>query len=83
VAFPSLINPKLRHNFYFVHRLDYATSGVICVALHKKAASAATSAFEKRQTKKYYVALLRGLVAKEIIDVIAPIGSSNLNNLYF
>lgn len=76
-TFPSLANPKLRHGFYFVHRLDYATSGVICVALHKKACSAATSAFEERLTKKYYLALLRGHVAQEIIDITVAIGEDS------
>ncbi|KAL1138904.1 hypothetical protein AAG570_008966, partial [Ranatra chinensis] len=62
--------------FYFVHRLDYATSGVLCVALNKPACSAATTAFEKRKAKKYYIALLRGHVAGEILDVTVPIGEA-------
>lgn len=73
-AFPTLANPNLRHGFYFAHRLDYATSGVICIALHKKACSAATSAFEGRRTKKYYLALLRGHVAGELVDMTIAVG---------
>lgn len=73
-AFPNLINPKLKHNFHFVHRLDYATSGVICVALNKKAATAATLSFEKRSAKKYYIALVRGHLALENLDISVPIG---------
>ena len=57
-----------------MHRLDFATSGVICVALHKKACSSATSAFEERLTKKYYLALLRGHVAEELVDITVAIG---------
>lgn len=51
--YPDLVNPTLKLSFYFPHRLDYATSGVLCIAKHKKACAAATKAFEQRQTKKY------------------------------
>ncbi|KAK7871266.1 hypothetical protein R5R35_007552 [Gryllus longicercus] len=72
--FPDLANPNLHHDFYFVHRLDYATSGVICIALHKKACSIATSAFRERKTQKYYLALVRGHVAHELLDINDSIG---------
>ncbi|XP_014258801.1 RNA pseudouridylate synthase domain-containing protein 1-like [Cimex lectularius] len=72
--FPGLINPKLQHDFYFVHRLDYVTSGVICIALNKKACKAATTAFERRAVQKYYLALVRGHVSQEILSVDIPIG---------
>jgi 23S rRNA-/tRNA-specific pseudouridylate synthase len=75
--FPDLVNPNLQHDFYFVHRLDYATSGIICIALHKKACSAATVVFSERKTKKYYLALLRGHVACEIMDIHKPIGEDS------
>ena len=47
-------------NIKWVHQLDFATSGVLCVALHRKAAAAASLAFSLRQTKKRYLALLAG-----------------------
>ncbi|CAH1402831.1 unnamed protein product [Nezara viridula] len=72
--YPTLVNPKLRHYFHFVHRLDFVTSGVLCLALNKKAASAAAQCFEKRLTKKYYMALVRGHVSEEVIDIKAAIG---------
>uniref|UniRef100_A0A1B6L096 Pseudouridine synthase RsuA/RluA-like domain-containing protein n=1 Tax=Graphocephala atropunctata TaxID=36148 RepID=A0A1B6L096_9HEMI len=72
--FPNLVNPKLQHGFYFTHRLDYCTSGAICIALHKKACSAASSAFQKRTTRKYYLAFLRGHVSKEFIEIKNAIG---------
>ena len=40
-------------------QLDYATSGVMCVALNKKAANAARVLFEGRNVKKCYLALVR------------------------
>ncbi|KAF6212623.1 hypothetical protein GE061_013149 [Apolygus lucorum] len=72
--FPRLVNPSLRHSFHFVHRLDYVTSGVLVVGLSKKASSAAAAAFENRSASKYYVALLRGLVSVELLEINLPIG---------
>ncbi|XP_048516265.1 RNA pseudouridylate synthase domain-containing protein 1-like isoform X2 [Athalia rosae] len=72
--FPELVNPELRHEFHFVHRLDYATSGVICLALNKYAAKAATNAFEKRKAKKYYLALVHGHINKRHVIISEPIG---------
>lgn len=73
-TYPYLVNPSLKHEFFFVHRLDYATSGVICVALTKEACREAASAFQNRDTKKYYIALLRGHVSKERLLITRPIG---------
>lgn len=73
--FPNLVNPNLRHEFYFVHRLDYATSGVICIALNKPSAQAASNAFEKRKVKKYYLALVHGHIHKPQMVISKPIGN--------
>lgn len=43
-----------------VHRLDMATSGIILFALNKAAHKAIGQQFEKRQTKKCYVARIYG-----------------------
>merc|ERR1711928_16403 len=77
--FPSLADPKLVHGFYFVHRLDYATSGAICIAKHKKAAAIASAAFSNRKTFKYYIALLRGHVSldHEIVELEWSIGTDS------
>ncbi|XP_011308287.1 RNA pseudouridylate synthase domain-containing protein 1 [Fopius arisanus] len=72
--FPHLANPGLRHEFYFVHRLDYATSGVICVALTRNSARAASVTFEKRCAKKYYLALVHGHVEEDCLVVREAIG---------
>lgn len=72
--FPGLRNPRLRHDFYFVHRLDYPTSGVMCVALTREACAAATVSFERRLTRKYYLALLRGHISQELIEINDSIG---------
>lgn len=54
----------------FVHRLDYATSGVMLIALTRKAAGVAATQFEKRSVKKRYLALVHGHVGDHI-EVVA------------
>ncbi|XP_078040065.1 RNA pseudouridylate synthase domain-containing protein 1 isoform X1 [Augochlora pura] len=71
---PNLANPSLFHEFHFVHRLDYVTSGVICVALNKKAARAASNAFETRTAKKFYLALLHGHINEPHLIIDKAIG---------
>lgn len=61
---PELVDPAVEHGFRFCHRLDFATSGVLCLALTRAAASAAQEAFGPplRAARKCYVALLEGHV---------------------
>jgi 23S rRNA-/tRNA-specific pseudouridylate synthase len=59
----------LRH----CHQLDYATSGVMCYALSRRAASAAGWLFEQRKTKKVYLALLEGHMASSRAECSLPI----------
>lgn len=49
-----------KNYFQFCHRLDYATSGVIAVALRPDARTVFGYAFENRFTKKIYHSLLSG-----------------------
>ncbi|XP_025206616.1 RNA pseudouridylate synthase domain-containing protein 1-like [Melanaphis sacchari] len=72
--YPHLVNSKLEHSFYFVHRLDFVTSGVLCIALNKQACAKASGAMQKRISRKYYIALVRGHVSKDHLDLINPIG---------
>lgn len=72
--FPELANEKLYHEYYFPHRLDYATSGILCIPKTKKACTYVSEAFSARTTRKYYIALVYGLLSKEIIDINIPIG---------
>lgn len=73
--YPHLVNTNLEHCFYFVHRLDYVTSGVLCIALNKRACAAASGAMQKRISRKYYLALLRGHVSVDKMDFMNPIGN--------
>ncbi|VVC25925.1 Pseudouridine synthase, catalytic domain,Pseudouridine synthase, RsuA/RluB/C/D/E/F [Cinara cedri] len=72
--YPHLVNSNLEYGFYFVHRLDYVTSGVLCIALNKQACAIASTAMQKRISRKYYIALLRGHVSADNMDLISPIG---------
>lgn len=46
----------------FVHRLDYATSGVLLLGLGRHAAGVAAAQFEARDVRKCYLALVHGRV---------------------
>lgn len=72
--FPHLANKQLTHEFRFNHRLDFATSGLLCVSLNKAAAGALTRCFDRRQVDKYYLALVRGHLSQEVVDISVPIG---------
>mmetsp|Transcript_9206 Transcript_9206/g.9277 ORF Transcript_9206/g.9277 Transcript_9206/m.9277 type:complete len:628 (+) Transcript_9206:7-1890(+) len=54
--FPELSVADLK----WVHQLDFPTSGVLCIGLHKDAGYLASSAFELRSTRKQYIAVLQG-----------------------
>ncbi|CAH8495916.1 unnamed protein product [Schistosoma turkestanicum] len=56
------VNWKLKNMFHFVHRLDFPTSGLICIAYDTKVANMIKRAFEKREVKKYYLAIVWGYV---------------------
>jgi 23S rRNA-/tRNA-specific pseudouridylate synthase len=51
-AYPTLADAKTAFGFRHVHQLDFATSGVLCIALNKKAAGVAGKLFEKRTVSK-------------------------------
>jgi len=76
-SFPELAQPTLQHGYYVAHRLDYSTSGVVLVPLTKQAAAQAAKQFQKRKTKKFYLALVRGHVLDQKIDISAAIGDDS------
>lgn len=61
----------------FVQRLDYATSGVLLIALGRAAAGVAAAQFERRQVHKEYIALVHGHIREgslsQPIIIDAPI----------
>jgi 23S rRNA pseudouridine1911/1915/1917 synthase len=58
-----------------VHRLDRDTSGVIVVAKTPRAHRTLSKHFRERWVKKFYVALVSGVVEKDSGEIDAPIGS--------
>lgn len=54
-----------------VHRLDHATSGVVVMARGYAACQALGRAFERRETRKTYIARVDGVLAEEagVVDV--------------
>jgi RluA family pseudouridine synthase len=66
----------------FCHQLDFATSGILCMAFTKKATHEIAQLFEQRTTKKEYIALVFGHVKESSIKIDAPIGQdqSDLRN---
>ena len=57
----------LRKELKFVHQLDYATSGILCLAFSREMASRVAHCFELRHTVKLYTALVRGWVPQELL----------------
>ena len=57
-----------------VHRLDKDTSGVMVVARTPFARTALAKQFKDRTVSKFYVAILRGVIAREKFTIALPIG---------
>lgn len=68
---PALRNPKLTHEFYFAHRLDFSTSGVLCIPIHKDACVSLSQAFENQKCEKFYIAIINGHVEGPLKRVIS------------
>ncbi|XP_077284224.1 RNA pseudouridylate synthase domain-containing protein 1-like [Arctopsyche grandis] len=64
----------LKHGFHFIHRLDFSTSGVICLGRNKHASAVAGKLFEARLVNKYYVAIVRGHLIDEFTSVDFVVG---------
>ncbi|MBQ4837732.1 bifunctional tRNA pseudouridine(32) synthase/23S rRNA pseudouridine(746) synthase RluA [Pseudoalteromonas luteoviolacea] len=60
-------------NAKIVHRLDMATSGVLCLAMHKEAHRFLSIQFQDRLTKKRYVARVFGKLESEQGSVDLPL----------
>lgn len=72
--FPRLANDQLAHEFYFIHRLDFSTSGILCIALNKKKCTEISQLFERRLVDKYYLAIVRGHIDLAEITIDIPVG---------
>ncbi|GAB5036284.1 zinc metalloprotease pitrilysin subfamily a, partial [Nannochloropsis oceanica] len=61
----------------YIHQLDYATSGVLCLGLSRKAAAATAELFMNRQTEKEYVALVEGHLDPSLLPVLDDVSESD------
>jgi 23S rRNA pseudouridine1911/1915/1917 synthase len=61
-----------KQEFYIVHRIDRETSGLLVVGKTSEAAASLVSQFEKRQTQKEYLAIVKGEIAEDTFAVDAP-----------
>src|ERR1700722_4186877 len=57
-----------------VHRLDKETSGVMVVARTPFARTALSRQFKDRTVRKIYLAIVRGLVARDRVTIARPLG---------
>jgi len=60
-------------NALIVHRLDWATSGVLIMALNPDAHRRLNQQFEHRQSKKRYIAIVCGIVACDEQKIDLPL----------
>jgi len=60
-----------------VHRLDFGTSGVLVVALNKKANAHLTKQFQVRSIIKKYIAILHGGLSQDSGTINFPIAKDN------
>lgn len=56
-----------------VHRLDYATSGLMVLALHREAHRALSIQFQERRTEKRYQAIVAGRTAEARGEIDLPL----------
>ncbi len=63
-----------KKEFYLVHRIDRETSGLLVIAKTKEAAAGLVTQFEKRETEKTYLAIVKGeLAQREDFEVDIPL----------
>ncbi|KAL9641875.1 hypothetical protein ABK040_000255 [Willaertia magna] len=74
--YPEMINPKeeiqhkkgqeIKRKLKFCHQLDYATSGILCLAFTRKSCASISTNFQERKAKKYYLAIVQGHLPEEL-----------------
>ncbi len=60
-------------NYQLVHRLDKDTSGILLIAKNKNCAEFLTNKFKNKTIKKTYLALLDGVLKKELMEINIPL----------
>ncbi|CRK94415.1 CLUMA_CG007922, isoform A [Clunio marinus] len=71
ILYPDVLAPEITE-FLFAHRLDFATSGILCIPLNRKAFQELWDSLEQQRFSKFYfLAIVNGHVdcETEIIDI--------------
>ncbi len=71
----KILAEEVVQSLRLVHRLDKDTSGVLLLAKTKDAQTIFSQAFEKREVRKTYIALVAGIPPAESGTIDAPISS--------
>ena len=69
-----ILEAKLGHKIWVVHRLDRETSGVICFAKNEHSHRYLSILFQERDVNKFYAALVNGIVIPTEGRIESPIG---------
>ncbi|KAI9145253.1 pseudouridine synthase [Paraphysoderma sedebokerense] len=64
--------------FHLIHQIDYGTSGIQCLGLTKQMTASVGKMFANRKVKKEYVAMVRGWIKEDRLDIDAPIAPDPL-----
>ena len=70
----SSINGSIRPGI--IHRIDKDTSGILVVAKNDEAHKKLSSIFKVHDIKREYIALVKGIVKEDRLDINLPIGRS-------
>lgn len=70
----SSINGSIRPGI--VHRIDKDTSGILVVAKNDEAHKKLSSIFKVHDIKREYIALVKGIIKEDRLDINLPIGRS-------
>ena len=70
----SCINGSIRPGI--IHRIDKDTSGILVVAKNDEAHKKLSSIFKVHDIKREYIALVKGIVKEDRLDINLPIGRS-------
>lgn len=62
-----------------IHRLDFGTSGIMVVALHKILTAQLSKQFQNGDVKKTYIAVLHGHVKQDVGEIEFPIAKDEDN----
>jgi 23S rRNA pseudouridine1911/1915/1917 synthase len=74
-----IVHSRGKYNPYLLHRLDKDTSGVIIFAKNEQSKVNIAKQFQKREVKKIYHAVVKGIIVENKGRIEAPIGRSQKN----